>query len=107
MATTSKEELIHRIAADTETKQVLVKTVVEQFFHEVIAGLAKNTRLEFRDFGVFDTKTTPVRTAQNLKTLEKVDVSAKRRVVFRMGNVNKNGLDTDAADAAAHVERQT
>ena len=49
MTTTSKKDLINRIAESTGTKQVAVKAVIQQFFDEVIAELAKGNRLEFRD----------------------------------------------------------
>ena len=81
MATT-KKDLIDRIAEATGTKRVVVKAVIEQFFDDIIAELTKGNRIEFRDFGVFETRTTRARTAQNPKTLEKVAVPAKRRVVF-------------------------
>jgi integration host factor subunit beta len=67
--------------------------VVQQFFDEVIAELAKGNRLEFRDFGVFDTKATAARTAQNPKTLEKVMVPAKRRVTFKPGRLMRKGMN--------------
>jgi nucleoid DNA-binding protein len=94
VSTISKKSLINRTAEQTQTTQVLVKAVVQQFFDEVIAELAKGNRLEFRDFGVFETKTTPARTAQNPKTLEKVEVPAKRRVVFKAGRLLKQKLNT-------------
>jgi integration host factor subunit beta len=93
MTTTTKKELINRIAGKTGTKQGLVKGVVQQFFDEIIAELAQGNRLEFRDFGVFDTKTTPARTAQNPKTLEKVEVPAKRRAVFKPGRLMRDGMN--------------
>ncbi|MHC4520132.1 MAG: HU family DNA-binding protein [Planctomycetota bacterium] len=93
MATT-KKDLINRIAESTGTRQVLVKTVVQQFFHEVISELAKGNRLEFRNFGVFDTKASAPRTAQNPRTLERVQVPAKRRAVFKAGRLMKEGLNT-------------
>jgi integration host factor subunit beta len=92
MATTSKKDLVNRIAESTGLRQVLVKTVVQQFFDEVIAELVRGNRLEFRDFGVFEPKTTPARTAQNPRTLEKVEVPAKRRVVFKPGRLMKEEL---------------
>ncbi len=93
MATTSKKDLINRIAENTGTKQVLVKTVVQQFFDAIICELAKGNRLEFRDFGVFDTKTSAPRMAQNPKTLERVHVPAKRRVAFKPGRLMKKELN--------------
>ena len=67
--------------------------MIQQFFDEVIAELAKGNRLEFRDFGVFDTKTSAPRAAQNPKTLERVQVPAKRRVVFKAGKLMKEGVN--------------
>jgi DNA-binding protein HU-beta/integration host factor subunit beta len=93
MSTTSKKELINRIAESTQTTQVLVKAVVQQFFHEVIAELDKGNRLEFRDFGIFETKTVPARTARNPKTSEKVEVPAKRRVTFKPGRLMREGVN--------------
>jgi len=91
---TTKKNLIDRIAESTGTKQSLVKKVVQQFFHEVIAELAQGNRLEFRDFGVFETRTTPARMAQNPRTQQKVRVPAKRRVVFRPGRMVKGRLNS-------------
>jgi len=91
--TTTKQDLIDRIAESTGTKRTLVKTVVQNFFDEIVAELGKCNRLEFRDFGVFETKTRPARIAQNPKTLEKVEVPAKRRVVFKPGRLMREGAN--------------
>ena len=92
MATT-KKDLVDRIAETTNTKRVLVKAVVQQFIHEIIAELAEGNRLEFRDFGVFETRFTRARTAQNPKTLERVEVPAKRRVVFKPGRLMRDKVN--------------
>ena len=92
MATT-KKNLIDRIAESTGEQQSLAKRVVQQFFDEIIAELAGGNRLEFRDFGVFEVRTTPPRAAQNPRTLRKVQVPAKRRVVFRAGRAVKERLN--------------
>lgn len=91
MQTTTKKDLVNRIAESAGCTHVHVKAVVQEFLNEIIAELAKGNRLEFRDFGVFETKTFPARTAQNPKTLEKVEVPAKRKVVFRAGRLMKGG----------------
>jgi len=69
MATT-KKQLVDRIAASTHTKQALVKAVVQEFFDEIISELVKGNRVEFRDFGVFETKISLPRMAQNPTTLK-------------------------------------
>jgi len=70
MSTVTKKELIDRIAKNTQTKRVLVKATVQDFLDEIIFELAKGNRLEFREFGVFETRECAPRTAHNPKTLE-------------------------------------
>jgi hypothetical protein len=48
--------------------------------------------LEFRDFGVFETKIRKARKAQNPKTLEPVEVPEKRTVKFKVGRLMKARL---------------
>ena len=108
MATITKKELIDRIAESTGTKRVQVKKVVQQFLDEIVNELGKSNRLEFRDFGVFETKVRKARKAQNPKTLEPVEVPEKRTVKFKVGRLMKQRLaelsgvavDDDAGDVA-------
>ena len=92
MATITKKELIDRIADQTGQRRVQVKRVVQQFLDEVIAELGRGNRLEFRDFGVFETKVRKARRAQNPKTLEPVSVPEKRTVKFKVGRLMKQKL---------------
>ena len=96
MSTITKKEVIDRIAENTNTKRAVVKPVVQSFLDEIIDELAKNNRLEFRDFGVFETKMRAARIAQNPKTMERVQVPAKRNVKFKMGRLMKQKIN--AAD---------
>ncbi len=92
MATVTKKELVDRIAENTQAKRVLVKRIVQSFLDEVIVELKNGNRLEFRDFGVFETKIRAARIAQNPKTLERVEVPAKQTVKFKMGRLMKKDL---------------
>ena len=92
MATITKKELIDRIAESSNSKRVQVKRVVQQFLDEIVAELGKGNRLEFRDFGVFETKLRKARKAQNPKTLEPVAVPEKRTVKFKVGRLMKQRL---------------
>jgi integration host factor subunit beta len=94
MSTVTKKELIDRIAENTQAKRVVVKRIVQSFLDEVVAELARDNRLEFRDFGVFETRTRAARVAQNPKTLERVPVPAKRTVKFKMGRLMKQKLES-------------
>jgi integration host factor subunit beta len=87
MATITKKELIDRIADATSNKRVVVKRIIQRFLDEIIDELGKGNRLEFRDFGVFESKVRAARTAQNPKTLERVYVPSKRTVKFKVGRV--------------------
>jgi len=92
MHTVTKKELIDRIADQTKTKRVVVKDIVQHFLDEVINELGEGNRLEFRDFGVFETKSRAPRIAQNPKTMQRVQVPPKRTVKFKVGRLMKQRL---------------
>src|SRR5580693_3964354 len=108
MATVTKKELIDRIADASDQRRVGVKRVIQQFLDEIVVELGKGNRLEFRDFGVFETKLRKARKAQNPKTLEPVAVPEKRTVKFKVGRLMKQKLadltgavvDDEAGDVA-------
>ena len=93
MSTITKKKLSERIVADTQITQIKAKAIINIFLDEIITELAKGNRLEFRDFGIFETKTRAARTAQNPKTLERIHVPAKRTVKFKMGRLMKQKLN--------------
>ena len=92
MHTVTKKELVDRIADSTGQKRVVVKKIVQGFLDEVIDELGRGNRLEFRDFGVFETKHRAARIAQNPRTLQRVDVPPKRTVKFKVGRLMKQKL---------------
>jgi len=100
MATVTKKELIDRIAEHTQAKRVTVKHIIQAFLDEIIQELSEDNRLEFRDFGIFETRTRAARVAQNPKTLERVEVPAKRTVKFKMGRLMKENLCARVAESA-------
>ena len=103
MATITKKDLIDRIADSEGCKRVQVKRVVQAFLDEIIQELSNGNRLEFRDFGVFESKLRAARQAQNPKTMDKVQVPSKRTVKFKVGRVMKMRLD----DAPTLVDEAT
>jgi len=100
MSTVTKKELIGRIAENTQAKRVLVKRIIQAFLDEVTGELCKGNRLEFRDFGVFETRVRAARIAQNPKTLDRVEVPAKRTVKFKMGRLMRENLGATTAESA-------
>ena len=83
--TTTKKELVNRIAGELGEKKVLVKEVIQRFLDSIIDELAAGHRFEFREFGVFEVRERAARMAQNPRTLDKVQVPAKRVVKFKVG----------------------
>lgn len=100
MATITKKELIDRIAENTQAKRVTVKRIIQTFLDEIVQELCRDNRLEFRDFGVFETRSRAARVAQNPKTLERVDVPSKRTVKFKMGRVMREHLGVSVKESA-------
>ncbi|MEO1130364.1 MAG: HU family DNA-binding protein [Planctomycetota bacterium] len=94
MPTVTKKDLIDRIAEATDQKRVDVKRTVQSFLDQVILELGKGNRLEFRDFGVFEIRERKARTAQNPKTLERVEVPAKKVVKFKVGRLMQQSLES-------------
>ena len=95
MPTITKKDLIDRIADETGQKRSEVRETVQRFLDEVIVELGKGNRLEFRDFGVFEIRERKPRIAQNPKTLERVDVPAKRVVKFKVGRRMERSIDDE------------
>ncbi|MDJ0520753.1 MAG: HU family DNA-binding protein [Planctomycetota bacterium] len=87
--TITKKELVARIAEKTNQTKVVAKDIIQMFLDEIIRELGRGNRLEFREFGVFEIKERAARKAQNPRTLEKVDVPAKRVVKFKVGRLMK------------------
>ena len=95
MRTITKKELVNRIADNTGVTKVVAKEIVQSFLDAIIDELAAGNRLEFREFGVFETKERAARRAQNPRTLEKVSVPAKRIVKFKVGRLMRKRVSGD------------
>lgn len=90
--TITKKELVNRIADSTKQTKVVVKDIVQRFLDEIIIELSAGNRLEFREFGVFEIKDRAARRAQNPRTLQKVEVPAKRVVKFKVGRMMRERI---------------
>ena len=93
--TITKKELVARIAERTNQTKVVAKDIIQLFLDEIIRELGNGNRLEFREFGVFEIKERAARKAQNPRTLEKVDVPAKRIVKFKVGRMMRKRVSGD------------
>jgi len=83
--TITKRELCERIAVKTGCTQVTTKTVIQELLDEIIKELGRGNRMEFRNFGVFDTRLQGRKKARNPRTNEVVEVPPKVVVYFKVG----------------------
>ena len=98
MRTITKKELVNRIAERTTVTKVVAKDIIQSFLDSIIEELAAGNRLEFREFGVFETKERAARRAQNPRTLEKVSVPAKRIVKFKVGRMMRERVSGESEE---------
>lgn len=103
--TVTKRELCERIAKKTGYPQVVTKQVVQDFLDEIIGELGRGNRMEFRNFGVFDTRLQQPRKARNPRTDEVVHVPAKAVVSFKVGK-RMNEVAQGALDVLAEQEER-
>ena len=104
MGTITKKDLVERISEGTGLRRSDVKTVVQSFLDHVIQELGEGNRLEFRDFGVFETKARAARVAQNPRTLERVPVPARRTVKFKVGRLMKMAVESNGLEIDDEIE---
>ena len=94
MATVTKNDLIDRIAKQTKRPRTEVRAIVQAFLENVVEEVGRNSRLEFRDFGVFEVKLREARMGQNPKTLEPVPIPKRRSVKFKPGRLMRLALES-------------
>ena len=98
MGTVTKKDLIDRIAEKSGLRRSEVRRTVQSFLDEIVEELSRGNRLEFRDFGVFEVRSRRGRIAQNPKTMERVEVPARRAVKFKVGRSMREAMDAEPAE---------
>lgn len=107
MRTITKRDLTERIAEKTGLSRTQVRQVLGEFLEEITRELATGNRIEFRGFGVFDTKVKAARVAQNPRTLEPVEVPEHRSVRFKPGSEMRSIVDKAAAKKGSGARART
>ena len=85
----TKKDIIDIVAERTGLKRNFTSTVIECILEEFIEKLAKEKRIEIRNFGVFKVKDTPARIGRNPKTREVAEVPARKIIQFKAGKTMK------------------
>lgn len=81
----TKKDIVRVISERLGAPQMQTKDLVEMTFEALIETLAQQGRVELRNFGIFQVRHLPARTARNPRTGESVLASAKNVVVFKPG----------------------
>lgn len=83
----SNPEIVSRIASSTGQTKVVVRDILQRFLDEIIDELTHGNSLEFREFGVFEVRERGPRRVRDPRTLERVEIPAKRIVKFKVGRL--------------------
>jgi len=81
----TKKEIVRIISERANLTQLKTKEIVQWTFDAIIDSLAKEGRIELRNFGVFEVRQRKARKARNPRTGESVQVEQKTVVTFQPG----------------------
>ncbi len=94
MATKTKKELVLKIATECNLAPNDVRRVVQSLLDNLIDGLAKGDRYEFRDFGVFEVVVRKQKIGRNPKNAGVAIVIPERKAVkFTPGKKMKEDVE--------------
>jgi integration host factor subunit beta len=93
-----KSELVHRIAVQNRHLSSLhVERLVNAIFDEIIAALARGSRVELRGFGALSVKHRQAHSGRNPLTGAPVAVAEKAVPYFRTGKGMRQRLNRTGA----------
>ncbi len=81
----TKRDIVRSISEQLGLSQLQTRQVVQRTFEEIINTLAREGRIELRNFGVFEVKRRKGRLARNPKTGDPVEVPERIIVRFKPG----------------------
>ncbi len=99
--TLTKAELADILCERVNISKVAAKEVVEAFFEEVRASLAKGEEVKISGFGNFQLRDKPQRPGRNPKTGEEVAITARRVVTFHASQKLKTQVENNYGKAKA------
>lgn len=101
MNTTTKKDIVERVAARADINRQLVRLVVKEFLEQITEELSQGNRIEFRQFGVFEPRVRAARTAQNPRTLQPVVIPPHWIVKFKIGTEMRSRIEANGHAAAS------
>src|SRR5205809_5772528 len=103
----TKKEIVKQISERIGLTQLKTKEIVQLTFDAIVDTLIEDTRIELRNFGVFQVKKRKARKARNPRTGEKVDVPPKNVVTFKPGKEMEERVRKMTGVAEMHDEEES
>lgn len=92
----TKAEMAENLFEELGLNKREAKELVDLFFEEVRAALAKGEQIKLSGFGNFDLRSKDQRPGRNPKTGEEIPITARRVVTFRPGQKLKARVEAYA-----------
>ena len=89
----TKSELVTAFAEEFNFSERKARAIIDTILDEMSEALARGEGIQLRGFGTFAIKHYEAYTGLNPKTLEHVEVKAKRKPVFKVGKQLKKAVD--------------
>ncbi len=83
----TKKDIVRTISEEVGLTQQQTKVIVQKTFDAIVETLAREGRVELRNFGVFEVKQRAARMARNPKTGSEVSVPERKVVSFKPGKI--------------------
>jgi integration host factor subunit beta len=91
----TRKDIIRVISEELGLPQLQTGQIVHNVFDAIVNTLAKNGRVELRNFGVFEVRWRKARKARNPRTGEKVMVPKRCTVIFRPGQAVEKRIQSE------------
>ena len=88
----NKHDFIRKVAAESGETIKLTEKMVASIFEVIGDALVAGDSISVINFGTFSTKPTAARICTNLKTGEKIDVPASKKVSFKISDTLRNAV---------------
>lgn len=105
---TTKRDLVMKIAEDTGLIQQDVYSVIQKTLDYITESLAKGDNVELRNFGVFEVRERKQRVGRNPNKPEQVVTIPSRKVVkFKPGKIMRQHVSDGMPEGGAPVDTNT
>ena len=91
----TKSQLVTALAEEFDFSERKARVIIDTILDEMSEALARGEGIQLRGFGTFSIKHYKPYTGWNPKTLERINVKAKRKPVFKVGKQLKKAVDAN------------